>query len=220
MGGVDHVEHDGRRARRERGREAVIGALFALLREGHFPPSTEALVERSGVSLSSIFRYFENIDDLQQQTIETHFDQFAPLFEVPAIGQGPLPERIKRLADARLDLYEAIAPIARLARARALEHPLIAVSLNRSRTMLTDQIGTHFAPEIGPRSPAATEDLVGLIASLTSFEVWDLLSAGDLRTRPQIRRAWITGLRSLIEISPSPSSVGPKRAAATTPAST
>ena len=198
MAVTDQVEPDGRRARRERGREAVIDALIELVSEGVFPPTTDAIIERSGVSLSSIFRYFDSIDDLQQQTIDRHFERFAPLFEVPAIGQGSRAERITRYVDARLDLYEAIAPIGRMARARAVELPRIARSLHQARTHFAEQAAAQFAPEVALRSAAQGEDLVALVASLTSFEAWDLLAAGHDRTRRQIRRAWLTGLRALL----------------------
>jgi AcrR family transcriptional regulator len=196
---AEDVEPDGRRARRERGRAAVIDALFSLLGEDGRPPTTETLVERSGVSLSSLFRYFASIDDLQQQTIESYFDQFAPLFEVPDIGNGAQPARIRRFADARLDLYEAIAPIARLARARSLDHPRLAETLHQTRSRLADQVGEHFAPEVRQRTRARGEDLVILASSMTSFEAWDLLTATHHRTRAQVHRAWTTGLAALLQ---------------------
>ena len=76
---------DGRRARRERNRLAVIDALFELLVQAERPPSVEEVAAHAGVSVSSVFRYFENLDDLQQETIERYFQRYAPHFEVPAV---------------------------------------------------------------------------------------------------------------------------------------
>jgi AcrR family transcriptional regulator len=189
---------DGRRERRRRGREAVIESVLELLAEGAAPPTTDAIVARSGVSLSSIFRYFENLDDLQQQAIDTHLARHAPLFEVPGLGEGPLDDRVRRFTAARLDLYEAIAPVGRLARARAPEHARIEASLVDTRATMAAQVEAHFAPELADRSPAAADDLVVLVASLTSFEAWDLLTRSHARTRPQVRRAWSTALLTLL----------------------
>lgn len=200
MADLEHVDADGRRARRDRGREAVIEALFELLREGAVSLRADAIVERSGVSLSSIFRYFSSIDDLQRETIDRYFERFAPRFEIPAIGKGALADRVRRYVDARLDLYEAIAPIGRLARVRAREHPRIGASLQETRTRLAAQVVTHFQPEIRQRSPAQADDLVALVATMTSFEAWDLLSESHQRSRSQIRRAWITATRALFEL--------------------
>jgi AcrR family transcriptional regulator len=188
---------DGRRARRERGRTAVVDAMFELLQEGQLPPAVEAIAERAGVSVSSVFRYFENLDDLQQRTIERYFERFASLFTIPATGKGTLDERIKRLVDARLDLYDAIGPIALMARARAVESPRLARTLEQTRTIQARLVRDHFATELAALTPARADDLVVLIDSMSSFEAWDLLRTAHGRTRPQIRRAWVLGLKAL-----------------------
>lgn len=188
---------DGRRARRTRNRAAVVDAVLALIEEDEATPTVEAIAARAGVSVSSIFRYFENLDDLHQQTIEHHFARVAPLFEVPEIGEGPLDGRLARFVDARLDLYEAIAPVARVARARALDAPAVARSLALARAQVAGQARTHLAPELAARTPARADDLVGLVDTLTSFEAWDLLASVHGRTRAQVRRAWTTALTAL-----------------------
>lgn len=195
--GRDGAKIDGRRARRARGRDAVIDAVFTLLQQGQLRPDVDAVAERAGVSVSSVFRYFDNLDDLYRATIERYFDQFAPLFAVPATGQGPLDDRIARFVDARLALYQAIGPIARAARARAGDHPHLAHTLQDTRVMLAGQVREHFAPELSSRTSARADDLVALIDSLTSFEAWDLLTGSHRRTRPQVRRAWRAGLEAL-----------------------
>ncbi len=191
-------ETDGRRARRQRGRQAVIDALLELLDETGALPGTEAIVERSGVSLSSVFRYFESIDELQEQTIEAHLARAGPLFEIPDLGRGSLDQRIATLVDARLSLHEAVAPVARLARSRAPQHPRITTSLDRTRAQIVQQVRDHFSPELAMRTSAAAEDLALALASLTAFEAWDLLVRTHGRSRRQIRRAWISSHRSLL----------------------
>ena len=114
---------DGRRARRERGRTAVVDALFALLQEGEGLPAVEAIAERAGVSVSSVFRYFDGLDDLRERTIERYFERFAPLFEITNIGEGDRSTRVGHLVDSRLNLYVAIHPIAQIVRQRAAEAP-------------------------------------------------------------------------------------------------
>lgn len=188
---------DGRRARRARNRDAVVESVFALIAEEGSTPTVEAIAARAGVSVSSIFRYFDSLDDLHQQTIEHHFDQVAPLFSVPSIGEGDRDERIARYVDARLRLYEAIAPVARVARSRAVDAPRIAEGLTAARTQMARQARTHFAPEVTARTPARADDLVALIDSTTSFESWDLLTTTHARTAAQVRRAWTSALALL-----------------------
>ncbi len=194
----ERVDTDGRRARRDRNRAAVIDAMFSLLDEGVIPPPTDAIAERAGVSVSSVFRYFDNLDDLQEQTVTRHFERFAPLFEIPSIGTGSRDHRVVALVDARLELYRSIAPVARLARARAVEHLRLADTLAEIRTRFAAQIRVHFAPEIAGLGGVAGTDLVGLVDTLTSFESWDLLHAIHRGSDATIRRAWTTGITRLI----------------------
>lgn len=189
---------DGRRARRTRNRAAVVDALFDLLTDGIAPPSTDQIATKAGVSVSSVFRYFDGLDDLQRQTVDTYFTRFAPLLEVPQLGEGPLPDRIARFVEARLVLYANVAPIARLARARAYDHARITASLAGARNAFTAQIRAHFAAELNQRSKARAEDAVFLLDALTAFESWDLLCATHGRSETQLRRAWVTGITALL----------------------
>ena len=189
---------DGRRARRDRGRAAVVDAVFALIEERGEQPAVEDIAARSGVSVSSIFRYFDGLDDLREHAIQRYFERFAPRFEIPGLAEGPLPARVAALVDARLGLYEAIAPIAHIARLRALETPRFATTLAATRADSATQIRTHFAEELRRCTPARTDDLVALVDSLTSFESWELQRDTHRRTRSQIRRAWTEGLASLL----------------------
>lgn len=189
---------DGRRARRERNRVAVIDAMFELLAEGHFPPAVEDVAARAGVSVSSVYRYFENLDDLQGQTIERYFERFDALLEVPAVPDGDLDDRIEALVDARLDLYETIAPIARMARLRAADQPRIAASLAETRRRFTEQVRRHFEPDLRGCGRAEADDRIALVDACTAFEAWDLLRGTHERGRRLIRRAWLLGLRAVL----------------------
>ena len=195
---------DGRRARRDRNRAAVVDAMFELVESGPLPPTTEAVAERAGVSVSSIFRYFDSVDDLVREAIETHFDRYADLFEIPSLGIGPLADRVRHLVDARLTLYATIAPIARFARARASEQPQLAESLSLARAGFANQIRAHFQTELARLTPQRAGDLVSLIDTLTSFEAWDLQHSGHQRSNRLVRRTLSDGVTALIAHSAVP----------------
>jgi len=188
---------DGRRARRERNRLAVIDALFELLQEGSPPPSVEEVAARAGVSVSSVFRYFDSLDDLQEQTIARYFERFAALFEVPAV-EGDRDARIAALVDARLDLYECIAPIARMARVRAAEEPRFSRTLLETRRRMAGQVREHLASDVAHLSRAVADDRIALVDCLTTFESWDLLTSTHGRSRRLVRRAWLTGIAAFL----------------------
>ena len=181
---------DGRRARRERGRLAVLDAVIDLLRDGHSTLTAAEVTARSGVSEATLFRYFDTLDQLQHEATTRYFERYAPLFEIPGIGRGTLGSRAHRYAAARVALYEVIAPIARVGRARALEHPHLAETVHRARLRQSSQVREHFGAELAELTPAAGEDLVVLITTITSFESWEQHRHDFRRTPVQIRRAW------------------------------
>ena len=187
---------DGRTLRRERGRAAVTDAMIELVLEGHLPPSAEQLAARSGVSVASVFRYFDGLDDLRRSATEEYFRRYDHLFEISDIGEGTLAERIDRIVDARLRLYTVTGPMGELVRIRARQDPTAHDNLGRLRRTYAAQLRHHFDTELSELSTPARADLVGTIATLTSFESWEQLR--HERTDDDIHRAWTRALTSLI----------------------
>src|SRR6185437_733480 len=66
--GVDSAG-DGRRLRRDRNRMAVVDALLDLYGESNLRPSTAEIADRAGLSHRSLFRYFDDFDDLCREAI-------------------------------------------------------------------------------------------------------------------------------------------------------
>lgn len=189
---------DGRRARRERGRRAVLDAAIDLLEETGRAASTAEIAQRSGMSPATIFRYFESLDELQHEATRHHFDRNRSWFEVPGLGQGALPDRIDRFVTSRIRLHAHIAPVARFGRSRALDHPYLAESLREVRRWQADAGREHFAAELDGLPTPAAADLVSVIASITSFESWDQQRHDLDRSDDEIRRAWTAALVGLL----------------------
>ncbi len=185
---------DGRRARRERGRLAVIDAMLSLLQDGKVPVSADMVADRAGVSVASVFRYFDGLDDLQVQTFERFRERFEPLLVVPAGATRS--DRIAAFVGARLDLYEQAGAIMAVGRLRALEHePMVAASAEM-RALLARQVRSAFAPDVA--QVHAGTDLVAVIDALTSLESWDVMRKTHARTRRQIDTAWRRGIAAMI----------------------
>lgn len=191
---------DGRRARRERGRVAVTEAMIDLVLEGHVPPTADQIAARAGVSVASLFRYFETLDELRRVTTHQYFERFAHAFEIEQIGDGSLDERVDRFAASRISLYETVEPMARLARWKAREVNEVDETLRLVRATFVDQIRLHFAPELLAFSSAGVEDTVMVIATLTSFESWEQARHDHDRTAKQVRRAWAAAVRKVMTL--------------------
>lgn len=189
---------DGRRARRARGRRAVLDAVIDLLQERGRAPTTAEISERSGVSPATIFRYFDSLDELQHEATRHHFERSRHYFEVPELGLGTRHDRIHRFVASRVALHDHIAPVARFGRSRALDQPYLAENLREVRRWQADLVRRHFAPELAELTSAGVEDLVSVISSVTSFEAWDQQRHDLGRSERQVRRAWTDALSRLL----------------------
>ncbi len=189
---------DGRRAGRERNRLAVVDALLDLYAEGKLRPDANEVAARSGVSRRSVFRYFDDRDDLDRAAIARQQERVRHLVEIPGIGEGPLPDRISRLAERRVALFEQIRPAARISRLRAPFHRVIAEELEQSRRFFTRQIERQFAAELGAMAEGPRTETVDAADALCSFEAYDLLHSRGA-SAGQVRAAMRRGLGALFE---------------------
>lgn len=166
---------DGRRAARERNRLAVVDALLDLYAEGNLRPDAQEVAERSGVSRRSVFRYFDDRDDLDRTAIERQQERVWHLVEIANVGEGPLDDRITRIAEQRVALFRDLRPAARVARLRAPFYPVIAEQLEQSRQLYALQVELQFAPELNALDAAARIETLAAADAICSFETYDFL---------------------------------------------
>lgn len=165
---------DGRRARRDRNREKVVDALLELYREGQIAPAMSTVANRSGVSHRSVFRYFEDLDQLCRVAIERHSAAVGHLVEIDHLGEGTLADRIRSIVANRSDLYEAVAPVARVTAMRAPLQPVLREKLAADRARLDQQVVSQFEPELQAMpEPVRSSVTVAaqLICSLDAIEM-------------------------------------------------
>jgi AcrR family transcriptional regulator len=186
-------EADGRRLRRENNRDAVLDALAALFAEGDYQPGANQIAERAGLSPRSLFRYFEDVDDLLRAAIDRQLEAARPLLEVTVAPEAPTDAKVAAVVDARARLFEAIAPAARAARISAHRHRVIARQLRSSRSYLRRQVQEVFGPELGRRP-----DLLPAVDSLCSFETYDLLRGDQGLSRTATSAALAAALTALL----------------------
>jgi AcrR family transcriptional regulator len=164
-------EVDGRRLRREQNRDAALEALVQLFREGIYQPSTNEIAERAGLSPRSLFRYFDDVEDLNRAAIERQLADARPLLDVGVGPEAPTATKIEHVVEARMRLFEATAPAARAARISAHRRDVIAAQVHDARSYLRRQLERLFAPELtGERAV-----LLPAIDALCSFETHELL---------------------------------------------
>jgi AcrR family transcriptional regulator len=186
------TEVDGRRLRREQNREAVLDALVELFEEGNLTPSSGEIAERAGLSPRSLFRYFDDVDDLNHAAIERQLEGARPLLEPGVAASAPLDERIDAIVEARLRLFETTAPAARAARACAHRHATVAAQVRDARRYLRSQLRRLFAAELGDGG------LLPAVDGLCSFETYELLRRDQGLSRGATGAALVAGLTALL----------------------
>jgi AcrR family transcriptional regulator len=193
---------DGRTARRDRNRLAVLDAVLELFAAGDLSPSLEDVAQRSGLSLRSVYRYMSDSEDLVHAAIERHLEKVRPLFAFEPSGLGTFTQRVDAFVAVRLRLYEAIAPTARAAQARAHDKSspgseMLSERLADRRKLLRKQLERQFAAELaamGDQAPA----ILAAADGLTQIETidWFVLSGGC--SIEQTNEALAAGLHRLL----------------------
>lgn len=190
---------DGRRTRRVRNKTAVIDAYLDLIGEGIDSPSVAEVAERSGVSHRSVFRYFADKDALARSSIDRQIERLRPLLDLKLGPDAPLDDRVDHVLTRRFELYEHIAPVARLMRMMAVKDEEVAAELSRTRGVAREQLRQLFAPELDTMPPERSRESLALIDVLCSFEVGELLTQDQHFSHDQsvdvIKRAVVLLLR-------------------------
>jgi AcrR family transcriptional regulator len=164
---------DGRAARRERNRTAVIDACLELFSEGNLQPGPKEVALHCGLSLRSVQRYFEDGEALLSAAIRRKLETVYPLYHIHAIGQGGLDHRIESLLTIRLEAHEVIGATARAATLMARSNALISENFDLARLLLRNQIEIQFAPELDLLSIPSRQSKVAAIDALLQFECLD-----------------------------------------------
>jgi TetR/AcrR family transcriptional regulator, regulator of autoinduction and epiphytic fitness len=154
---------DGRTARSERTRNAIVEAHVALILEGELRPTADRIAKQAGVSLRALWSHFADMEALFAASGERILEQRDEAHEAIPVDL-PLPARIDAYCHQRARMLEHIAPAAK---ASALKEPF-SPALQSYRRSHVDRIRTElkilFAREIDGDET--------LLAALTATSMW------------------------------------------------
>ncbi len=165
---------DGRRARGERSRAAIVQAVVDLLPESEGMPSTTKVAERAGVTQRTLFRHFGSVDDLLAAVIEEQAEVIAPYLARLDDG-GPRADRIARIVAKRAELFARIATVRRWALQLRATYPDIANGLRRAAVAQRAQITHLFAAELDAMGAERRTVALDAIDVALSWPTWDRL---------------------------------------------
>jgi AcrR family transcriptional regulator len=146
---------DGRNLRAEKNRKLVAEAFLKLLVDGESNPTAQMISERSGVSTSTLFRLYEDLEALHIAVLAARVEQLREYFvDVPI--QLPLNERVRQLVKLRSSYYEKVGNVR-----------------SKNEKWFYSQVQRLFADEMSELEQAEGVSLG--VDNITSWESWERL---------------------------------------------
>ena len=165
---------DGRLARSQRTRHAIVDSLIGLLEDGVVQPTVEEVAARAGVAPRTVFQHYPDREALfvavslrRQPTLDA--------LMAPICLEGSLDERLDALVDQRVRIYEWIAPVRRAALLMEPFSEAIHAALEGLRAVKRSEAVRVFGAEITAVSEERRPALEAGIASAASWSAWDAL---------------------------------------------
>lgn len=160
---------DGRRARSERSKQAIIDASLALMEEGNLIPTAQQISDRAGVGIRSFFRHFEDMDTLFATIDEQIRDNAEALF-LGGDRDGTLEERILHAVERRADGYEIESNMILSTAAQLWRSKTLQKNYARYQRGLRKDLD-DWLPELKQLNRSERE----AVDAIASFEMWHRL---------------------------------------------
>lgn len=193
----DSGRMDGRAARAERTKDAVVDAMLALIEEGDVRPTAARIAEQAGVSLRSIYQHFADLEELFTRAADRQMERMQQLAG-PLPCEGALPARIHAYAEQKARLLETAAPVRRAALLAEPFSPSIAGRLAWAREQYRQELERVFAAELNACATAERAELLAALCVATGWLAWESLRRHQGLSPEQARSAMARLLMGLL----------------------
>ena len=190
---------DGRSLRRERNRQDIVNALLDLIETGETEISAALIASKAGLSERSIFRYFDDVNDLYRSVCDLAFSKEIEFALIDDAGVGSLDTKIENFVNQRVRIYTMNEKIAPAARSFAFKNPIIKNQLVVGRKLLRNQIITHFSEELSAFDKQQQQVAVAIIDSLTTFEYYDMMRSDQKMSVQAIKSVLAESIRKALQ---------------------
>jgi AcrR family transcriptional regulator len=157
---------DGRRLRAEASRARIVAAMLELVREGYSTPPAEAVAERAGVGLRTVFRIFNDMESLYQEIQVMLITRLAPIAAEPVVGET-WRERVHNLIHRRVRLFEELMPV----KVASDAHRAGSKFLKRGHNQFL-RLQREMAVALFPDEIRADPEQVEMLDLVMSFDAW------------------------------------------------
>jgi AcrR family transcriptional regulator len=183
---------DGRRERGHRNKTAVVSALLDLYADGEPNPSAARVADVAGVSERSVFRYFDDMEDLASAAVELQWDRVKPLY-LDLDSTGDFETRLQSIVNHRLRLHESIAGVFKVATMTAIRRPAVALAVEQRRQYLRSQTTQQLASETDRCGDAPVRRII--IDHILSLENIDYLKNSAGLSQAKLREVLATAVK-------------------------
>ena len=190
---------DGRSLRRERNRQDIVDALLGLIENGETEISAALIASKAGLSERSIFRYFDDVNDLYRSVCDLAFSKEIEYALIDDAGVGSLDTKIENFVNQRVRIYTMNEKIAPAARSFAFKNPIIKNQLVVGRKLLRTQIIKHFSEELSAFDKQQQQVAVAIIDSLTTFEYYDMMRSDQRMSVQAIKSILTESIRKALQ---------------------
>jgi len=149
---------DGRHARSERSRQAMVDALLDLLKEGVLRPSSAQIAERAGVTQRTLFNQFGDMDSLISAVAARQVQRFLKL--LPQAGEGTFEERVTSYCDGLERLLEETMHVRWAVVTNPNPEWMGAKVVRTARDFMRGQLAEAFQPELSQLPADVQDDLI------------------------------------------------------------
>lgn len=160
---------DGRRERSRSSRSKIIAAMLDLVGNGDVAPSAARVAEVAGVGLRSVFRHFDDMDELYKEMGDVIEARVMPII-LQAPSGATWKEKLVDIADRRAKVFETILPFRISANLKRFQSPYLMQDYRRMLRLESETVEAHLPPVVMDDVAAAR----GLNVIL-SFQTWRLL---------------------------------------------
>ena len=160
---------DGRRERSRSSRSKIVAAMLDLVGKGDVAPSAARVAEVAGVGLRSVFRHFDDMDELYREMGEVIEAQVMPIILQPAVGNN-WREKLFDIADRRAVVFETILPYRISASLKRFQSPYLMQDYRRMLRLECETTEAYLPT-------AVKADVAGAhgLNVILSFQTWRLL---------------------------------------------
>jgi AcrR family transcriptional regulator len=168
------VSTDGRVARSQRTRLAIVDAMLEVIEEGEVQPTVEGIAARAGVAQRTVFQHYADREALFAAAGDRQLERLEPLLE-PMPASGPFTVRLDAFVARRAELYELMTPVRRATRQQAPFSEVCEGTMRALQARKRADVLRVFASELDRCPPAERRELEAAVCVAACWSTWEAL---------------------------------------------